>query len=197
MELKVGMKAIIVNSKNHAECNFQMCEIKEIENGKRINVELHSDKFTTNFYVQANELIPLIYENTEDLKKYGTTVEDISKLFTEYKGYYDLICGLADDISRESEEKEEKYKKQIEEMQHHIDSLKSDLAESQDNKIELPYDPIKVAEMLIDAQVTYETNSLSRAFGAGDTETYNLYSKSDLRQIAEHLLVYCNNSEGD
>ena len=172
-------------------------EIKEIENSKRIYVELHSDEFTTNFYVHANELIPLIYENTEDLKKYGTTVEDISKLFTEYKGYYDLICGLADDISRESEEKEEKYKKQIEEMQRHIDSLKADLEEAQDNKIELPHDPIKVAEMLIYATETYETSSLAKRFGAGDTATYKLYSNADLRQIAEHLLVYCNNSEDE
>ena len=197
MELKVGMKAIIVNSQHHAEYNFQVCEIKEIKNSKRIYVELHSDGFTTNFYVHANELIPLIYENPEDLKKYGTTVEDISKLFTEYKGYYDLICGLADDISRESEEKEEKYKKQIEEMQHHIDSLKADLEEAQDNKIELPHDPIKVAEMIIYATETYETSSLAKRFGAGDTATYKLYSNADLRQIAEHLLVYCNNSEDD
>lgn len=83
----------------------------------------------------------------------------------------------------------------IKEMQHHIDCLKSDLAEAQDNKVELPNEPIKVATMLIDAQGTYETNSISRAFGAGDTGTYNLYSKSDLRQIAEHLLVFCNDSE--
>ena len=80
-------------------------------------------------------------------------------------------------------------------MQNHIDRLKVDLAEAQDNKIRLPHDPIKDATMLIDAQGIYETNSLSRAFGAGDTGTYNLYSKSDLRQIAEHLLVYCNNSD--
>ena len=84
---------------------------------------------------------------------------------------------------------------QIKEMQNHIDRLKADLAESQNNKIELPHEPIKVAETLIDATGTYKTNSLSRAFGAGDTGTYNLYSKSDLRQIAEHLLVYCNNSD--
>lgn len=197
MELKVGMKAIIANSQHHAEYNFQICEIKEIENSKRIYVELHSDEFTTNFYVHANELIPLIYENPEDLKKYGTTVEDISKLFTEYKGYYDLICGVADDISRASDEKEEKYKKQIEEMQHHIDSLKSDLAEAQERKFELPIEPIKVASVLIDATETYETSSLAKRFGAGDTATYKLYSNADLRQIAEHLLVYCNNSEGD
>ena len=84
---------------------------------------------------------------------------------------------------------------QIEEMQNHIDCLKADLAEAQERKFELPIEPIKIASMLIDAQGTYETNSLSRAFGAGDTGTYNLYSKSDLRQIAEHLLVYCNNAE--
>ena len=84
---------------------------------------------------------------------------------------------------------------QIKEMQNYIDRLKADLAEAQDKKIELPHDPIKVAETLIDATGTYKTNSLSRAFGAGDTGTYNLYSKSDLRQIAEHLLVCCNNSD--
>lgn len=86
---------------------------------------------------------------------------------------------------------------QIEEMQNHIDYLKADLAEARDNNVELPHEPIKVAEMLIDATGTYKTNSLSRAFGAGDTGTYNLYSKSYLRQIAEHLLVYCNNAEDE
>ena len=83
---------------------------------------------------------------------------------------------------------------QIEEMQNHIDCLKSDLAEAQE-KIELPHEPIKVAEMLIYATETYETSSLAKKFGAVDTTTYKLYSNADLRQIAEHLLVYCNNSE--
>ena len=191
MELKAGMKAIIANSRHYAEYNFQICEIKEIENSKRIYVELHSDKIITNFYVRANELIPLIYENPEDLKKYGTTVEDISKLFTEYKGYYDLICGVADDISRESEEKEEKYKKQIEEMQHHIGSLKSDLAEAQDNKIQLPHEPIKVAEMLIDATET-KVNCMTRK-----EYDKSVYEKWQLEQIAEHLLVYCKHNKED
>ena len=199
MELKVGMKAIIVNSRNHSEYNFQVCEIKEIENSHNGNifVELHSNKLVTNFYIHRDEIIPLIYENPEDLKKYDTTVEDISKLLTEYKGYYDVICKVAEDISHESEEKEEKYNKQIEEMQHHIDNLKSDLAEAQERKFELPIEPIKVASMLIDATETYETSSLAKRFGAGDTATYKLYSNADLRQIAEHLLVYCNNSEDE
>lgn len=191
MELKVGMKAIIVNSQHHAEYNFQICEIKEIENSHNGNifVELHKDTLVTNFWIHRNEIIPLIYENPEDLKKYGTTVEDISKLFTEYKGYYDVICSVADDISRESEEKEEKHKKHIEEMQHNIDSLKSELAESQDNKIQLPHESIKVAEMLIDATET-KVNCMT-----GKEYDKSVYEKWQLEQIAMHLLVYCGNHE--
>ena len=49
---------------------------------------------------------------------------------------------------------------QIEEMQNHIDCLKSDLAEAQE-KIELPHEPIKVAEMLIDATET-KVNCMTR-----------------------------------
>lgn len=77
---------------------------------------------------------------------------------------------------------------QIKEMQSHIECLKAELAEIQMNKQELPEEPIKVAEMLISTAGTY-TNFL------GKEEIYNVYDKSDLRQIAEHLLVYCNHAE--
>lgn len=41
--------------------------------------------------------------------------------------------------------------------------------------------------------------ALHKAFGNNaDTVTENVYSVSELRQIAEHLLVYCNaNGEGE
>ena len=67
--------------------------------------------------------------------------------------------------------------------------------EANTRKTELPTEPIKVASMLIDATEEYETSSVQKALGLGDVETYNVYSKSDLRQIAEHLLVYCSNCE--
>lgn len=53
-----------------------------------------------------------------------------------------------------------------------------------------PEEPIKVANMLISATGTY-TNLF------GKEGTYNVYDKSDLRQIAEHLLVHCNNADAD
>lgn len=62
---------------------------------------------------------------------------------------------------------------QMKEMQSHIKCLQDELEEVQIQKVDLPTEPIKVADMLID----------------------NSYSTVCLRQIAEHLLVYCNNAE--
>lgn len=66
----------------------------------------------------------------------------------------------------------------------------------------LPTEPIKVADMLISATYTRQKGdmekALHKAFGNNsDTVTENVYSKSELRQIAEHLLVYCNHNEGE
>lgn len=67
----------------------------------------------------------------------------------------------------------------------------------EETKTELPTMPIDVASMLINATAEYPTNSFQKAFGAGETSFADKYSKSDLREIAEHLLVYCNNSDED
>lgn len=77
---------------------------------------------------------------------------------------------------------------QIKEMQSHIDCLKAELAETQMKKQELPEEPIRVADMLIYATDTY-TDFL------GKKQEYKVYDKSELKQIAEHLLVYCNHAE--
>lgn len=74
------------------------------------------------------------------------------------------------------------------EMQSHIDCLKAELEEVQTDKLELPSEPIKVAEMLI-----YATDSFKNLIGK--EQEYKVYDKSELRQIAEHLLIYVNDSE--
>lgn len=89
------------------------------------------------------------------------------------------------------EEENKKFREQI-------ICLQEVLEEALDNKFELPPEPIKVAEMLIYATRRRRTNGFERAFnGAPDFADYDIYSKSDLRQIAEHLLVHCNNSEDE
>lgn len=123
---------------------------------------------------------------------------ELEKLNESLKKAGEALGGVSMQARISGLERELKDKQcQIEEMQNHIDCLKADLAEAQERKFELPIEPIKVASMLIDATETYETSSLAKRFGAGDTATYKLYSNADLRQIAEHLLVYCNNSEDE
>lgn len=63
----------------------------------------------------------------------------------------------------------------------------------------LPSEPIDVASMLIKATRTVRTNLIQKAFNPNMSDEYEIdkYSKSDLRQIAEHLLAYCNNSENE
>lgn len=61
-------------------------------------------------------------------------------------------------------------------------------------------EPIEVAERIITATVTREKTdiekTLSNVFGSGsDTITVPVYSIPEIRQIAEHLLVYCNANE--
>lgn len=91
------------------------------------------------------------------------------------------------------------YEKQITDMQAHIDCLKAELAEIQSNKLELPYVPIEVATMLIRATTTVKTTPFYGAFNHNvpDEHETGMYSKKDLREIAEYLLVYCNNSKNE
>ena len=91
--------------------------------------------------------------------------------------------------------------RQIKEMQSHIDCLKAELAEVQMNKQEFPTEPIKVADMLIDkftsASGDYVRATINNGYPLDDVAFYDMRQQEIklLRQIAEHLLVYCNNSE--
>lgn len=59
----------------------------------------------------------------------------------------------------------------------------------------LPTEPIKVAEMLINAEGEYEQNPIAKKICGTDKGTYRIFDVSELRQIAEHLLVYCNHNK--
>ena len=58
----------------------------------------------------------------------------------------------------------------------------------------LPEKPIEVASVLINAERECEPLKL---FGNTYTDTYKLFGISELRQIAEHLLIYCNTNESE
>lgn len=59
-----------------------------------------------------------------------------------------------------------------------------------------PEEPIGAAAWLINAKRKRDTNSLQRFFHSSERyEDYDMYSISDLREIAEHLLAYCKNQK--
>lgn len=59
----------------------------------------------------------------------------------------------------------------------------------------LPTEPIKVADMLINAEGEYEHNPIVKKICVTDKGTYRIFEISELRQIAEHLLIYCNHNK--
>lgn len=59
----------------------------------------------------------------------------------------------------------------------------------------LPTEPIKVADILINAKGEYEHNPIVKKICGKDKGTYRIFEISELRQIVEHLLVYCNHNK--
>lgn len=232
VNLKVGSKAIIVNSEHHPEENCKMCEILEMDVRKSLFlVQVEGTDIITTMWVKQNELIPILYEKKENIEKYGN-LEQLYELFAEYKGYYDFICKVAEDECNRAErltKENQELQCKIEEMQKYIDCMKAEIGELRnrchesardnfDNKLygllhivgreELKTDenhfhdePIKVAEMLIDnftnVSVDYVHSAMENGISYSE-ETFNELHRQEvklLRQIAEHLLVYCNAEE--
>lgn len=120
------------------------------------------------FYAKKTEFFG-IQDANKQLNK------DVDKLQSEVEKYHKTF----EDTKKERDCRIAEYQKKIEELENR------DIAEL------LPEEPIKVADMLINAQTEYENNSI---FATQKEYTANTFSVSELRQIAEHLLVYCNHN---
>lgn len=67
-------------------------------------------------------------------------------------------------------------------------------------RLELPEVPIDVAAMLIRETVRLKASPIQKVFNPNVPEEYETdkYTTKDLKEIAEHLLAYCNNNaDGD
>ena len=107
----------------------------------------------------------------------------------DIRGYEETIDGLQSEV--------EKYRKAFEDAKKERDCRvaeyrrKIEKLENRDIAELLPTDPIKVADMLIN--VMHEPCASVLSFG----KPYSMYGISELKQIAEHLLVYCNHNVED
>lgn len=133
MDLRVGDKAIIVNSKHHSKYNFRKCTVESI-NRDKVFVTVFGENYSSEFWLKRNELIPLIYENYEDCVKYGVDLKGMVELFNEYRGNYDCLCELAEVLNADYNNKDEEIKslkKQNNQLMDKNASLKEQLEHEQ------------------------------------------------------------------
>ena len=88
---------------------------------------------------------------------------------------------------------------EILDMKNENESLKQRIEELESRKtIELPFDPLKCANYLINATYERETSGFERAlYDVADKVSADRYDIDDLEQIAEHLLVYCKHNRSE
>ena len=143
-------------------------------------------------YVEASDYDKILYE----LKNSN---EEISKLESELESKVSEIESLKKQI-----EKLESIRTRCHESARdsfdlgnygclHIvtaDELKT-TKDVNDRMVELPFDPLETANMLINATYKAEIPFLERQV---DRDIYNI---DDLEQIAEYLLVYCKHNRED
>lgn len=144
-----------------------------------------SEKITTNsieerygivfdsmdFSQHDKEFIDEIEELKKQLNRSQTTINQIDEILEE-------LFGMTHDVEKPG-------------------AFKEILREKVNEKISnfIPTEPIKVADMLINAEGEYEHNPLVKKICGNDKGTYQIFDISELRQIAEHLLVYCNHNK--
>ena len=145
-------------------------------------------------------VFPVIEEYIQDIakensieKKYGVAITGLD--FTEHdKVFEDRIAELENIINHKLGDWDEygiSYK-EILDMKAENQELKQRIAEFENKEtVELPFDPLETANMLINATYKRENCMTCTIY---DKDVYDV---DDLEQIAEHLLVYCKHNRED
>ena len=120
------------------------------------------------------------------MQRKNDEIADLRKELREYKDYITQLKHDLEEINCNFSE----YKRQA---QDRIAELESELEakDVNDRTVELPFDALETANMLINATYKAEIPFLERQVDR------NMYDIDDLEQIAEHLLVYCKHNRED
>ena len=134
----------------------------------------------------------IAYANGEyvSFKDYEALENKAQKLKCELDKTYNQLM----EVEKDAQERIAELESELE-VKDNLLKIKNGLS---DNDVELPCEPISVAEMLINAKIEYEPTSLQKALFKTDGKCLaDKYSDDDLKQIAEHLLVYCKHNRED
>ena len=135
-------------------------------------------------------------------KEYRVSFDGLD--FTEHdKLFDDKISKLEKQIERLMREKQFAYDRSEQLMKtadiqnSANEELKQRIAELENKEtVELPFDPLETANMLINATYKRKVKGMDRLHCCeGYKLETDMYSINDLEQIAEHLLVYCKHNK--
>lgn len=154
---------------------------------------------SVDFSKHDKEFTDKIEELKNQLERSQTEIAHIEKLSAGLKSDFNTATEKIKDLANENMRlqcERNDYKSKAEDLE--AEKMEIKIHEFSDF---LPPEPIKIADMLISATYTRQKGSmekaLHKAFGNNsDTVIENVYSESELRQIAEHLLVYCGHNVG-
>ena len=165
-------------------------------------VAVKATKYNICDQVEVKESCSVDKFNKELVMHYGISIDGLD--FTEHdKGFKDEIASLKRQIEKLASIRTRCHESARDSFDSgnygclHIvtaDELKT-TKDVNDRTIELPFDALETANMLINATYSRKTSNVEKAFTGCNVVKGDIYSVDDLEQIAEHLLVYCKHNK--
>lgn len=87
----------------------------------------------------------------------------------------------------------ERLRKENEEMKECVEALKEKL----DRSVDLSVEPIEAANQIINLTYKRTASSLERAVIGCTSVSEKMYGIAELKQIADHILVYCKYNQSE
>lgn len=154
----------------------------------------HDKEFTDRIKELEEELEKSNREHAKTLWEFCDSVKkedydsEVNRLKSEVKKYHKAFEGA----KKERDFQIAEYQKKMEELKVENAELHCGMQSMKVFPDEIPEEPIKVAEMLITAKGECEPLHIGNNVFK---DTYRIFDVSKLRQIAEHLLIYCNHNK--
>lgn len=159
---------------------------------KRYGVYVHctetkfGEKITTNSIEEQYGIVFDSMDFSQHDKEFTDEIEELKKHLDRSQttiNQIDYILEKLFDVRHDTVDKPDEFEKILSER-------------AKENATDfLPTEPIKVVDMLINAEGEYEHIPIVKQICGTDKGTYRIFEVSELRQIAEYLLVYCNSQK--
>ena len=143
-------------------------------------------------YVEASDYDKILYELKNSNEEISKLESELESKVSEIESLKRQIEKLASIRTRCHESARDCFDSGMYGCLHIVtaDELKT-TKDKNDITVELPFDPLETANMLINAKYKAEIPFLERQVNR------NVYGIDDLEQIAEHLLVHCRHNRED